>query len=153
VLSLGPCVKSGGEGKAETDGNVDIDDLTCETTRVRILSGLGYEFGQFEKPRTGDWHDDEGSVVLFMESAGGAPSNSAGPREVPRGNCCSETSRGKRVGHPQIENRNHPRNRAYELGSSMVKGHRDANSSFSAASMSPGSLGVVPSRPPLKPPV
>lgn len=55
-------MKSGGDGKADMDGIVDIDDVARELTRERLSSGLVYEFGEFKKPRTGDWYDDDGLV-------------------------------------------------------------------------------------------
>ena len=46
ALSLGPGRKSGGEGKVDGDGAVDIDDLACEVTRERLSSELEYELGE-----------------------------------------------------------------------------------------------------------
>ena len=51
-------MKPGGDGKADMDGIVDIDDVARELTRERPSSGLVHELGEFKKPRTGDWYDD-----------------------------------------------------------------------------------------------
>jgi hypothetical protein len=88
-------VKSGGEGKTDTDGVIDIDDLTCETARAHLSSELEYELGEFEKPGTDGWHGGRGSMASFMRRAGGAPSSSAGTCKVSSGDDRSRTSRGE----------------------------------------------------------
>lgn len=77
-------MKSGGEGKADTDGTVDSDDLVCETARGHLSSGFEHEL---EKPTTGGWYGGEGSAASFVE-------DSACPHKVSCGDCCSGTSRG-----------------------------------------------------------
>ena len=73
-MSLGPGGKSGGEGKADGDGAVDIDDLACEVTQERLSSRLECELGEWKKPKVGDRYDGEGSMAPSMESDRGWPS-------------------------------------------------------------------------------
>lgn len=93
ALPPGPGMKSGGGGKADMDGTVDVDDPACETTRSRLSSELEYELGESEKLRAGDWFDGEGLVASFREIAGGVPSSSAGSHKVSSGDC-NRASRG-----------------------------------------------------------
>lgn len=66
VLSLVPGVKSGGDGKADMEGTVDIDDVACEVPRERFSSRLAYELAEFREPRTGDGYNDDGPVGSFI---------------------------------------------------------------------------------------
>jgi hypothetical protein len=73
-------VKSGGEGKADTERIVDddFDDVACEVTRERPPSGVACELGGSEEPRTGDWYDGDRSAKVFTRTVWSVPSGLAG---------------------------------------------------------------------------
>lgn len=77
-MFLGPGGNSGGEGKADGDGAVDIDDLACEVTQERLSSRLECELGEWKKPRAGDRCGGEDPMALSMENDRGWPSVGVG---------------------------------------------------------------------------
>ena len=93
--SLDPGVKPGGEGKADTDGVVDVDDLFCETTRTPLSSGLEHELDELQELKAGDRDNSEGPAAPFVESAGGVSPDSAGPRRVSLGDGRGGTNQGE----------------------------------------------------------
>ena len=75
-------MEPGGDGKADRDGTVDIDDVAREVPRDRFSFRVAQELGEFKKPRIGDRCNDDRSVELFISGAGGARSCGDGLSEI-----------------------------------------------------------------------
>ena len=88
-------MKPGGGGKADTDGTVDVEDLSRESARAPLSSGFEYKLGESEELGTGDRYDGEGSAASVVESAEDVSPGSTGARRVSLGDGRGWTNHGE----------------------------------------------------------